>query len=221
MRVQELTPVDRPATRLRHLGAAALTTTELLALLIGGDRGLESASAVYSDCGGSLRRLMTVPRGSLTALRSIGDVTADRLAAALELGKRYCAEQRPEGTPIRAPRDVFAVLAPRMQDLPVEEFHILILDTQHRLRRDITVTRGILNSSLVHPREVFREAISEHAAAIILSHNHPSGNPEPSADDRSVTEQLVAAGRLLDIPVHDHVIIGQGRYTSFAEAGLL
>jgi DNA repair protein RadC len=93
--------------------------------------------------------------------------------------------------------------------------------TQHRLERDVTVTRGILNSSLVHPREVFREAIAERAAAIVLVHNHPSGDPAPSLDDRVVTEQLVAAGRLLDIPVHDHVIIGRGRYTSFAEAGLL
>ena len=92
---------------------------------------------------------------------------------------------------------------------------------QHRLERDITVTRGILNSSLVHPREVFREAIAERAAAVILVHNHPSGDPSPSMDDRKVKEQLVAAGQLLDIPVHDHVIIGRGRYTSFAEAGLL
>jgi len=89
------------------------------------------------------------------------------------------------------------------------------------LERDITVTRGLLNSSLVHPREVFREAIAERAAAIILVHNHPSGDPTPSPDDRVVTEQLVQAGKVLDIPVQDHVIIGRGRYISFAEAGLL
>jgi DNA repair protein RadC len=108
-----------------------------------------------------------------------------------------------------------------MEDLPVEEFHVAVLDAQHRLERDVTVTRGTLTSSLVHPREVFREAIAERAAALVLIHNHPSGDPSPSADDRAVTEQLVAAGRLLDIPVHDHVIIGRGRYASFAEAGLL
>ena len=131
------------------------------------------------------------------------------------------AEARDDGVPVRSPSDVYAAFAPRLEDLPVEEFHVAVLDAQHRLERDITVTRGILNSSLVHPREVFREAIAERAAAIILVHNHPSGDPAPSADDRLVTEQLVAAGRLLDIPVHDHVIIGRGRYTSFAEAGLL
>lgn len=96
-----------------------------------------------------------------------------------------------------------------------------MLDTQHRLERDITVTRGLLSASLVHPREVFREAIAERAASVILVHNHPSGDPTPSADDRKVTTQLVAAGKLLDIPVHDHVIIGRGRYASFAESGLL
>jgi DNA repair protein RadC len=130
-------------------------------------------------------------------------------------------ELRDEGAPVRSPADVYAVFSPRLEDLPVEEFHVAVLDAQHRMERDITVTRGILNSSLVHPREVFREAIAERAAAIILVHNHPSGDPTPSSDDRMVTEQLVAAGRLLDIPVHDHVIIGRGRYTSFAQAGML
>jgi DNA repair protein RadC len=141
--------------------------------------------------------------------------------AALELGRRLAEDAREEGVPLRSPRDVYEAFAPRLQDLPVEEFHIAVLDAQHRLERDITVTRGILNSSLVHPREVFREAIAERAAAIVLVHNHPSGDPTPSTDDRLVTEQLVAAGRVLDIPVHDHVVVGRGRYVSFAEAGLL
>lgn len=122
---------------------------------------------------------------------------------------------------MRWPRDVFEIFSPKLEDLPVEEFHVAILDSQHRLERDVTITRGLLNSSLVHPREVFREAIAENAAAIILVHNHPSGDPTPSGDDRAVTEQLVQAGKLLDIPVQDHVIVGRGRYISFAEAGLL
>jgi DNA repair protein RadC len=130
-------------------------------------------------------------------------------------------EAREAGVPLRGPQDVAAVYAPRLQELPVEEFHVAVLDAQHRLERDVLVTRGLLNSSLVHPREVFREAIAERAAAVILVHNHPSGDPTPSAEDRVVTAQLVAAGRVLDIPVHDHVIVGRGRYLSFAEAGLL
>src|SRR5207302_3070321 len=117
--------------------------------------------------------------------------------------------------------DLAEIFAPRMEDLPVEEFHVAVLDGQHRLERDVMVTRGLVNTSLVHPREVFREAIAERASAIILVHNHPSGDPSPSPDDRMVTEQLVTAGKLLDIPVHDHIIIGRGRYVSFAESGLL
>jgi DNA repair protein RadC len=116
---------------------------------------------------------------------------------------------------------VAAVFQPRLHAAPVEEFHVAILNAQHRLERDVLVTRGLLDASLVHPREVFREAIAERAAAVILVHNHPSGDPTPSAEDRAVTAQLVAAGRLLDIPVHDHVIVGRGRYVSFAEAGWL
>lgn len=139
----------------------------------------------------------------------------------LSLAVVWPARRARRGVPLRGPRDVAAVFAPRLQDAPVEEFHVAILDAQHRLERDVLITRGLLNSSLVHPREVFREAIAERAAAVILVHNHPSGDPTPSAEDRAVTEQLVAAGRLLDIPVHDHIIVGRGRYVSFAEAGLL
>lgn len=221
MRVQELAATDRPMTRLRHLGASALTTPELISIVIGGDRSPLAADRVYESCQGSLRKLSQLPRAALTNLQGVGPATADRLVVVLELAKRWCSEARPEGQPIRSPRDVAAVMSSRLEDLPVEEFHVLILDAQHRLERDVVITRGILNSSLVHPREVFREAIAERAAATILVHNHPSGDPTPSADDRNVTDQLVAAGRLLDVPVHDHVIIGRGRYTSFAEAGLL
>ena len=168
-----------------------------------------------------MRRMATQPVASLTATSGVGMARAVTVHAALELGRRLAAEVRDDGAPVRSPRDVARLFAPRLEDLPVEEFHVAVLDAQHRLERDVLVTRGILTSSLVHPREVFREAIAERAAAVILVHNHPSGDPTPSADDRLVTEQLVAAGKLLDIPVHDHVIIGRGRYTSFAETGLL
>jgi len=216
---------ERPRERLRDHGAGSLSAAELLAIVIGSGSGATSAMQVRHEvltaAGGSLRRIASQPVGALTAMRGVGPARAVAIHAALELGRRLAAEARDEGAPMRSPRDVAAAFAPRLEDLPVEEFHVAILDAQHRLERDVTVTRGLLNSSLVHPREVFREAIAERAAAIILVHNHPSGDPTPSADDRLVTEQLVAAGRLLDIPVHDHVIVGRGRYTSFAEAGLL
>jgi len=107
------------------------------------------------------------------------------------------------------------------RDLQVEEFHLLALDSQSQVLREVLVTRGLLNSSLVHPREVFRAAIAEAAAGIIVVHNHPSGDPTPSAEDRAVTQQLSAAGRLLDLPLYDHVIIAGDRFVSFACAGLL
>ncbi len=223
--IRELPPAERPRERLTRHGATALSTTELLAIVVGSGAGGRSAllvaQDVYARGAGSLRRIAAAPVAALTEVPGVGHARAVALHAALELGRRLAAEGRDEGIPVRSPRDVFAAFAPRLEDLPVEEFHVAVLDSQHRLERDVTVTRGILNSSLVHPREVFREAIAERAAAIILVHNHPSGDPTPSPDDRLVTEQLVAAGRLLDIPVHDHVIIGRGRYVSFAEGGLL
>jgi len=223
--IRELPRSDRPRERLIDLGVGAVSTAELLAIVLGtGGRGhsvLRVGQVILGAAHGSLRRLAASAVAELTTYVGVGRARAVVIHAALELGRRMAAESRDEGTPIRSPRDVVAVFASRLEDLPVEEFHVAVLDAQHRLERDITVTRGILNSSLVHPREVFREAIAERAAAIILVHNHPSGDPSPSADDRNVTDQLVSAGRLLDIPVHDHVIIGRGRYTSFAEAGLL
>jgi DNA repair protein RadC len=210
---------------LIDLGARALSSPELLAIVLGsgsaGRSALRLGEDVLAAAGGSLRRMAMQPVAALRSVDGVGLVRAVTIHASLELGRRMSAEAREDGAPVRSPRDVVAVFAPRLEDLPVEEFHVAVLDAQHRLERDVTVTRGILNSSLVHPREVFREAIAERAASVILVHNHPSGDPMPSPDDRAVTEQLVAAGRLLDIPVHDHVIIGRGRYTSFAEAGLL
>ncbi len=223
--IRELPRSDRPRERLVDLGVQALSTAELLALLMGSGGREQSAlhlgRSLLAASGGSLRRIARDPVAALTAIPGIGMARAVAVHAALELGRRLAGEEREPGAPIQSPRDVVRWYAPRMEDLPVEEFHVAVLDAQHRLERDITVTRGILNSSLVHPREVFREAIAERAAAVILVHNHPSGDPAPSSDDRAVTDQLAAAGRVLDIPVHDHVIIGRGRYTSFAEAGLL
>ncbi len=223
--IRELPRSERPRERLVALGAGALSSAELLALLVGagstGGSALQVGQTLLAGAGGSLRRMAMQPVATLTATTGVGLARAATVHAALELGRRLASEARDDGAPVRSPRDVARLFAPRLEDLPVEEFHVAVLDAQHRLERDVTITRGILTSSLVHPREVFREAIAERAAAVILVHNHPSGDPTPSADDRLVTEQLVAAGKLLDIPVHDHVIIGRGRYTSFAEAGLL
>ena len=225
LRIRELPQTERPRERMRAVGAQALSTTELIATIIGsggsGGSAIVCARLILDLGDGSLGRLAGMPLAALTRVRGVGTARATAVHAALELGRRMAGEAREAGAPMRSPRDVAASFSPRLQELPVEEFHVAILDAQHRLERDVLITRGLLNSSLVHPREVFREAIAERAAAVILVHNHPSGDPTPSAEDRVVTEQLVAAGRLLDIPVHDHIIVGRGRYVSFAEAGLL
>lgn len=216
---------DRPRERLWRLGSHALTVQELLAILLGtgcaGRSALEVAAALLARVDSSIARLASRPAADVARIPGVGRAKAARVAAALELGRRLGAELTPPPERIAGPADVHRRCAPRLRDLAVEEFHVLALGSQSQVLADLLITRGILNSSLVHPREVFRGAIAEAAAGIIVVHNHPSGDPTPSADDRAVTRQLVDAGRLLDLPVYDHVIIGAERYVSFAEAGLL
>jgi DNA repair protein RadC len=225
LRISETAVEDRPRERLFRLGPSALTTGELLAILLA--TGLPERSAtdlahgLLSERGPALAHLARRPAAELARQRGIGAAKAARIAAALELGRRLQEEQRGERPRIRAADDVHRWFGPHLADLAAEEFHVLALDTQSCVLRDILITRGILNGSLVHPREVFRAAIAEAAAGIIVVHNHPSGDPTPSADDRAITRMLVEAGKVLDLPVYDHVIVGAGRYVSFVESGLL
>lgn len=224
-RLSEAPPHERPRERLRTLGPAALTVIELLAILLGTGTARDGVRRVAQDllasAGGSLRALARRPLGGLAEVAGVGEAKAARIVAALELARRVAAETGVGDRRIGSPLDVYRRCGPALRDLSVEEFHLLTLDAQHRVTRELLITRGILTSSLVHPREVFRAAIAEAAAGVIVLHNHPSGHPAPSADDRAVTRQLAEAGRLLDIPVYDHVIIGGDGYFSFAEAGLL
>jgi DNA repair protein RadC len=219
------TSTDRPRERLWRLGAAALTAAELLAVLLGTGDGRHDALAVAAlllqPVDGAVRRLAARPPGELLLTPGVGRAKGARLLAAFELAARVVREERPAVPRISEPADVVKLVGGRLRDLQVEEFHLLALDTRSRVLRDVLVTRGLLDSSLVHPREVFRAAINEAAAGIILVHNHPSGDPTPSAEDRAVTRQLVAAGQLLDLPVYDHVIVAGDRFVSFATAGLL
>lgn len=223
--ISALPDADRPRERLWSLGPAALTATELMAVILGTGRGgqsaLDVAGFLVAVSGGSLRRLAGRPPAELLRADGIGPTKAARLLAAFELGARLAREERPAAQRIREPEDVVRLFDGRLRDLQVEEFHLLALDSQSQVLREVLITRGLLNSSLVHPREVFRAAIAEAAAGIIVVHNHPSGDPTPSAEDRAVTRQLVEAGRLLDLPLYDHVVIAGDRYVSFATAGLL
>jgi len=212
---------DRPRERLRSLGVRSLSQRELLALVVGsgsaGASATEVAERVMRLTGGSLQRLASLDTGVLERVPGVGRATAARILAALELGRRAAAEAWGEGAWLRGPGDVFALMGPRLRDAAQEEFHALLLNSRHRVLREVLVTRGILDSAPIHPREVLRAAVTEGAAAIILVHNHPSGDPTPSAEDRAVTRQLAEAGRAVGIPVLDHVVIGRGRYASLAD----
>jgi DNA repair protein RadC len=223
--IAALPPTERPRERLWSLGPAALTTVELLAILLGTGTGGRTALDLAADLlevgAGSLRRVAMRPRAELLQIEGIGPGKGARLLAAFEVGARLAGEDRPAAPRIREPEDVARLFQPRLRDLQVEEFHLLALDSQSQVLRQVLVTRGLLNSSLVHPREVFRAAIAEAAAGIIVVHNHPSGDPTPSTEDRTITRQLAEAGRLLDLPLYDHVVIAGDRFISFAAAGLL
>ena len=224
-RIRDWPVPERPRERLYTAGAHALSTRELIAILVGS--GTETRSAVdvagslLQAGGGSLRRLGSLSIADIKQVDGVGPAVAARVLAALELGRRMARESAAERPRIQGPCDVYDLCAPALRDLQQEEFRILLLNTQHAVVRELVVTRGTLDASIVHPREVFRSAISESAAAVILVHNHPSGDPAPSREDREVTDQLVAAGRLIGIPIIDHVVVGDGRYVSFVEMGLL
>ncbi|MCZ6755859.1 MAG: DNA repair protein RadC [Gemmatimonadetes bacterium] len=216
---------ERPRERLWALGPGALTATELVAILLGTGRGgtsaLNLAATLVGEGEGVLRRLAARPPAELLRTSGVGPAKAARLLAAFELAGRLSRESRPRPAKITRPEDVVRLVAPRMRDLQVEEFRLLALDSQSRVCREVLITRGLLSSSLVHPREVFRAAIAEAAAGIIVVHNHPSGDPTPSPEDIVVTRQLVAAGSLLDMPVYDHIVVAGDAFMSFATAGML
>ncbi|HUP51976.1 MAG TPA: DNA repair protein RadC [Longimicrobiales bacterium] len=212
---------DRPRERLRAVGVRNLALRELIALIVGSGSSrasaLEVAGRLAALTDGSLQRLGSVDVGVLEGVSGVGAATAARILAALELGRRAAAEEGGAGGHVRGPADVFARMGPRLRDAGQEEFHALLLNSRHRVLREVLVTRGILDSALIHPREVFRPAVGEGAAGVILVHNHPSGDPTPSAEDRAVTRQLAEAGRAVGIPVLDHVVVGRGAYTSLAD----
>ena len=197
----------------------SMLAVDQLLVLMGFDN--ETARALYTAGSGSIQQMSSLTSAQLQALPNSGRKTATQLQALFEFARRSRMAEHAERTPLRGPNDIVAIMAPQMESLPVEQFHILCLDAQHRLIENVMITRGVLNSAEVHPREVFAEAIARRAASIVCVHNHPSGDPTPSNADRAITTQLAAAGRLMDIPMHDHIIIGRGRYMSFTEAGLL
>jgi DNA repair protein RadC len=220
--MKDLLPDDRPREKLRHHGPAALGDNELVALVIGnGSRrgnALSVANALLAAHGG-LHGLMRCTTDDFVRIAGIGRARASQIAAALELGRRTLARAPSERRQFLVPRDAAEYLMPRFGDRGVEQFGIVLLDSKHRVIRTAVLAIGALNSSIVQPREVFREAAIGGAAAIVLFHNHPSGDPTPSPDDVDLTRRLAAAGVLIGIDVVDHVVLGDRRYWSFQESG--
>jgi DNA repair protein RadC len=223
--------------RLLEAGAGALKDYELLELLLAPGDPLGDtkplAKALLEHYKGNVARAITAPPEELRKIsvevevrgkkrrKRLGDPAIAALKAAQVLAHRLLLDEVKKQPVLSSWKQVIAYLRAAMAHERTEQFRILFLDKKNILLRDEVQQRGTIDHAPVYPREVARRALELGAAALILVHNHPSGDPTPSADDRMVTEQLVAAGRLLDIPVHDHVIVGRGRYVSFAEAGLL
>jgi DNA repair protein RadC len=215
---------DRPREKLARAGAAALGDNELVAIVIG--QGQQRASALDLANGllaslGGVAGLARAARDELMRISGIGPARASQLVAAMELGRRCITRTTMDRVQLAGPRAVAEYLLPQYGGRRVEQFGVLLLDTKHRVVRTTILSVGTLDASIVHPRDVFREAVTGGAAAIVLFHNHPSGDPEPSRDDSRLTERLIAAGVLMGINVIDHVILGDTSYFSYREKGLL
>ena len=221
--IRDLPTGERPRERLIRAGEGALSTSELLAIILrtgtGGESVLDMASRLLS-CYGGLAGLARASFAELEAERGMGEAKTSQLKAAIELGRRMLLSSPEDRFLVRSPSDVAQLLMSEMAHLQQEHFQVLYLDTRNRLLGSETVYVGSLNASHIRVAEVFRDAVKWSCAAIIVAHNHPSGDPTPSPEDVEVTRQLVAAGNLLDIEVLDHLIIGQQRFVSLRERGL-
>ena len=226
--IKEWPEDERPRERLMKLGAASLSEAQLLAIVLAvgdastGQSALDLARNLIQQFEG-LRGLDAASITELCQTKGIGPAKATTIKAAFELGKRLSGEPPQRKIKITAPQDVVQYYRPHIQHLRKEVFKSVLLDTRHQILKDVTISEGSLSSSLVHPREAFLPAIKESAAAVIFLHNHPSGDPTPSAEDKELTRRLADVGRLVGITVLDHIIIGMGEpgYVSFLDAGLL
>ena len=223
--IRDLPEEARPRERLRLLGAGALSDAELLAILIGSGTRSESAlvlaGRVLKGIGGrsGLRFVAEASVEELSSIKGIGPAKSGQIKAAVELGLRLSSHVKRRGTKMSSPADVASYLMDEMQFLEKEHFRAMLLDIKNQLICIEDISVGSLNSSIVHPREVFKPAIRRTSASIILVHNHPSGDPTPSREDLLVTRRLVDAGKIIGIDVIDHVIIGNGSYVSLKEKG--
>lgn len=226
--IKDMSPEDRPQEKLIKLGPSFLSNAELLALIIRtgtkdmtsvelGQKILNYSFKTIEDTG--LRNLYNISLKDLTLINGIGISKASMIMAAIELGKRMGRISVYNKFRINSPKDAVEYVMSEMRVLSVEELRIIILNTKKEVLNVKTITRGIIDGTMIHPREIFKVAIDEGAHCIILVHNHPSGDVTPSKEDIEVTKRLKASGELLGIPVADHIIIGDLKYYSFLEEG--
>ena len=218
---------ERPREKLLKRGAAALSDAELLALVLrtgdaaAGKTAIDLGRELLERFEGNLRELAQAELNELQQIKGLGLAKAASIKAAFTLGSRFQARRLETLERFTSPAQVFDFFHHELRDNRKELFLILLLDGKNRITRKVQVSEGSLNQSIVHPREVFAPAVRESAAAVIFIHNHPSGDPAPSREDREITRRLKEAGEILGIKVLDHIIIGDGSYYSFVESGLL
>ncbi len=218
--IHRLPESERPRERLKQLGADALTTADLIAVILGsGIKGapvLALAQQIVSHFG-SLEKLAEASVAELCQIHGMGPTKAIQLLAAIGLGKKLARRQMGNRVRVSCPSDVYELLKDELEEQKQEHFIVVLIDAKNWLICRETVAIGTLSQTLVHPREVFFPAIRHKAAAMILVHNHPSGDPTPSPCDHLVTQELIAAGQLMGIPIRDHVIIGKNKYLSLRQ----
>ena len=222
--IKEMPEELRPRERLQKTGPGSLSDAELLAIILGSGSRKESALALATRIlreGEGLAFLANATLEELLRLKGIGMAKATQIKAAVELGKRLMAYRREEKISISTPQDAALILMEDMKFLDREYFKVMLLNTKNHCTSIETISIGTLNASLVHPREVFKLAVKKSAASLILAHNHPSGDSKPSKEDIEITKRLVEAGKIMGIEVLDHIILGNGSFTSLKEQGFM
>ena len=222
-RIMDLHESDRPRERLAALGPQALTNAELIAILlrvgVKGESAVTVGQRLLAKFGG-LTGLHRAPFAELKKQHGLGDAKAAQIKAAIELGRRLTLESPEERPTVNSPADAAALVAYEMSALEQEHLRVILLDRRNRVLETVEIYKGSVNSSQVRVGEIFKEAIRKNASALIVVHNHPSGDPTPSPDDVAVTRAIVQAGKLVDVDVLDHMVIGQGKWVSLKERGL-